>query len=263
MIYKFDVTKDAFKTQWRPRIAATMNSTRIQRPKAVVLVYTSFFSEVKWVANKDRWCGSDQYNLNKECSLDHFELTYDKTRFIESDLVVFHARNMPSLDELKSLLRNRPIPQRWVYALWESPNATPDPTPLNDMFNLTWTYRTDSDIWGPYGRYEKLSPEEIKMNKLATTLKDYSQGKTELVAWMVSNCSPQLRISLVRELKKYIKVDVFGACSSNFGESRFCSGSDTNNCLKKYKFYLSFENALCEDYITEKYWRNLGKSFFL
>ena len=42
--------------------------------------------------------------------------------------------------------------------------------------------------------------EDGKMNEVAT-MTDYTEGKSELVAWMVSNCSPQLRLSFVRELK--------------------------------------------------------------
>lgn len=33
-----------------------------------------------------------------------------------------------------------------------------------------------------------------------------------------------------------------------------------NGCveeIKRYKFYLFFENSLCKDYIIEKYWRNV------
>jgi len=167
---------------------------------------------------------------------------------------------MPSFDVLKSLLKSKPISQRWVYALWESPKATPDTTRLNGLFNTTWTYRTDSDIWGPYGRYERLSQEEIKKNEMANKT-DYTEGKSELVAWMVSNCRSKLRIGFVHELKKYIKVDVFGRCSGKiFHDPRSCSKNrdKTRDCLKKYKFYLSFENALCEDYVTEKYWGHLG-----
>ena len=92
---------------------------------------------------------------------------------------------------------------------------------------------------------------------------DYSQGKTKLVAWLVSNCGSQLRMAFVRELMKYINVDVYGICSSAFGQRLSCSKSDEKDCLKHYKFYLSFENALCKDYITEKYWDHLGKYMLL
>ena len=98
------------------------------------------------------------------------------------------------------------------------------------------------------------------------TVTDYTQGKSELVAWIVSNCGTQLRISFVHELKKYIKVDVFGRCSgNNFGDPRSCSKNrdKTHDCLRQYKFYLAFENRLCEDYITEKYWSHLGKNITL
>ena len=74
----------------------------------------------------------------------------------------------------------------------------------------TWTYSSHWDSWGPYGKYEQLSQEEaVKMNEMATVT-DYTQGKSGLAAWMVSNCGPQLRISLVREMKPYIRFHVIG-----------------------------------------------------
>ena len=251
-ILTFDVQRDL---SWQPwsTLAGQEISPRRQRHKTVVLVYTRFFRNYNWVKNESRCCS------------EHFQLTYEKGRFKESDVVVFHARNMPSFDVLKSLLKSKPISQRWVYALWESPKATPDTTRLNGLFNATWTYRTDSDIWGPYGRYERLSQEDIKKNEMANKT-DYTEGKSELVAWMVSNCRSKLRIGFVHELKKYIKVDVFGRCSGKiFHDPRSCSKhrDKTRDCLKRYKFYLSFENALCEDYVTEKYWGHLGKNVTL
>ena len=121
------------------------------------------------------------------------------------------------------------------------------------MFDLTMTYRADSDFFAPYGNYE-----EIPFTN--TAQEDFSFGKTKLVSWMVSNCGAGLRNSFVRELQKYIPVDVYGSCSGQFGQSRSCDRGETcKDIIKQYKFYLSFENALCEDYITEKYWGHLGK----
>ena len=230
------------------------NSSPLEKSRILILVYTTFWGRRKWVGENREECILDQTS-RKQCPLDKFELTYDRKRFTESDLVIFHATDMPSLEHLKSLSKRRPILQRWVYATMESPNSTPDPMPLNGLFNATWTYRSDSEFSAQYAAYVPLSPEE-KRNKKAA---DFTEGKSELVAWLVSNCGPQLRMSYVRELKKYIKVDVFGSCSRVFGPLRSCSKSDERRCLRKYKFYLSFENTLCKDYITEKYWDHLGK----
>ena len=241
--------------------STTNNSqlTQRERTKTVLLIYTVFFGTAEWIRDRDK-CGFENkfvFAANK-CLSGDFELTYDKQRFEESDLVVFHARNMPSVDHLRTLLKNRSTSQRWVYAVWESPFATPNLAPLNGLFNSTWTYRSDSDFWSPYGSYEELSEQE-KINEIKN-IQDYSQGKTELAAWMVSNCGAQPRMAFAETLKKYIKFDVFGRCSGKFGQPKGCG--NLTACLKTFKFYLAFENALCEDYITEKYWGRLGKTLF-
>lgn len=42
--------------------------------------------------------------------------------------------------------------------------------------------------------------------------KDYSQGKTKKVAWFVSNCGTlNKREDYVKELSKYIDVDIYGS----------------------------------------------------
>jgi len=58
-----------------------------------------------------------------------------------------------------------------------------------------------------------------------------------------------------QELSKHIQVDIYGSCGS-FS----CSKLDEDSCFKlldkDYRFYLSFENSNCKDYITEKFWQN-------
>jgi alpha-1,3-fucosyltransferase len=54
-------------------------------------------------------------------------------------------------------------------------------------------------------------------------------------------------------MQKYINVDVYGKCGN-----LTCTGKDGFEALAgKYKFYLAFENALCPDYVTEKFFRAL------
>ena len=161
----FLIQQDTFEKQWRIKRLAfgNYNSTREKTSRTLVLVYTiSFRKERKWIHDGE-WCSMKHRRL-KRCPMNEFEVTYDKQRFMDSDLVVFHARDIPRSDHLNTLLKSRPASQRWVFALWESPKKSPDTTPFNGLFNLTWTYRRDSDIWSPYGTTSN-SVREIRQLK--------------------------------------------------------------------------------------------------
>ena len=229
--------------------------------KILLLIYNEFSGEKRWFRfNED--CSLHVLvprRSSKPCVKDKFEVTYDKQRIDESDFVLVHgtSRKLPNLDHLKTMRRQKPSSQLWIYFSMESPISMPKRDSRrygDDMFHLTFTYRVDSDFWAPYASYE-----EIQFVNLSH--QDFSAGKDKLVAWTVSNCRAQIRNVFVRELQKYIAVDVFGRCSGEFEKStRSCPRDETcKSILKQYKFYLSFENTLCEDYITEKYWNHLGK----
>ena len=53
-------------------------------------------------------------------------------------------------------------------------------------------------------------------------------------------------------MKKLVDVDIYGKC----GKLK-CSRTNETECYlqveQNYKFYLSFENSVCEDYVTEKF----------
>lgn len=72
----------------------------------------------------------------------------------------------------------------------------------------------------------------------------------------MSNCiAKNNRSAVATELQKYIPVDIFGACGT-----KVCPRQTENACFdmlqKEYKFYLSFENSNCRDYLTEKLFTN-------
>ena len=76
------------------------------------------------------------------------------------------------------------------------------------------------------------------------------KNKTKEGAWSVTHCQTvSLREVLAQKLTKYIGLDLFGNCGPFKCETNqlVCS-----NFEPTYKFYFSFENSLCDDYVSEK-----------
>ncbi|TNN07845.1 Glycoprotein 3-alpha-L-fucosyltransferase A isoform 2 [Schistosoma japonicum] len=168
-----------------------------------------------------------------------------------ADLVIFESHPPDKT--------NIPTNQSWLLYHIESPQNFPF-TDSKDRINFTATYTIDSTIVTPYYKYVTFADVELKdSSKRIKLLEDYSVGKTKLVAWFVSNCagiSPRLKYA--KELQKYIQVDIYGMC----GDLSCSRGySKCFNLLKTdYKFYLSFENSICQDYISEKFFENALKN---
>ena len=86
-------------------------------------------------------------------------------------------------------------------------------------------------------------------------------NRTRSVAWVANNCEkPGKRERYVKELQRYIDVDIYGSC----GNATLCSANETDfdACFEQkipleYKFYLAFEENFCQDYVTDRLYRGL------
>ncbi|KAK6195181.1 hypothetical protein SNE40_000658 [Patella caerulea] len=165
---------------------------------------------------------------------------------INSDILIFDGDS----------LAGNPPPRRdsnqvWVFREMESPDITFSQQWLKpswqNKFNRTFTYRVDSDQFTPYGFY-RLRKEPLKKNITAIM-----KLKSKLVSIFSSNCGvPSEREKYINLLRKYIPVDFYGRCGNlTCKKSHDCFISNA----KIYKFYLSFENSLCKDYVSEKFFR--------
>ncbi|XP_013408126.1 glycoprotein 3-alpha-L-fucosyltransferase A-like [Lingula anatina] len=179
------------------------------------------------------------------CKVDNCIYTEKKSLADKSDAIVFIGRSLGS--------KPQKLPhQRWIWVTLESScytEAAETGGVWAGMFNWTISFRRDSTFFLPYG-YAKKRSTPITKNFTKIALK-----KTKKVAWMVSDCGTRgQRERYASELKKYISVDVYGAC----GPFK-CSKRDNEKCLDNisndYKFYLSFENSISTDYVTEKFWK--------
>uniref|UniRef100_A0A5S6QG94 Fucosyltransferase n=1 Tax=Trichuris muris TaxID=70415 RepID=A0A5S6QG94_TRIMR len=176
-------------------------------------------------------------SLFDECPINNCRASFDTNDMEKANAILF--RNSPPH------MPNRRPDQILIFSSLEAPPHTTAKNFVNTV-NWTATYRRDSDIVTPYGKLVKTATQEEVIVNLTI--------KTRLAAWFVSNCYTNSRREYyVSALEQHMPVDKYGHC----GNKR-CKKSDPNcwNLLRKYKFYIAFENARCQDYITEKLFEN-------
>ncbi|CAF0842145.1 unnamed protein product [Rotaria sordida] len=138
---------------------------------------------------------------------------------------------------------------------------------IMNMFNHTATFKRHSDE--PLTTQWLASIDDLLDQTYVIDVQEKTQlQKTENLApiiYIQSDCNtPSDRDLYIKELMNYIQIDSYGSCLHNKDLPENLRNSletmEHNEILKlvgKYKFALAFENAICTDYITEKFWRPL------
>jgi len=186
--------------------------------------------------------------VNLNCPIVNCELTNNRSKLNESQLVLFHLRN-----EIDHFPIRANLDQRFVHVIYESPVHCHLCNKFGNQFNLSATYTSDSDYTSLYltdsGLYWTLTNENYDQIDVYST-----KDSNHFAAALISNCnSKNLRDEYIRELNSFVNVTTYGACGLK------CPvGLNCNEMIgKKYKFYLAFENSMCRDYITEKFFNML------
>ena len=171
--------------------------------------------------------------------------------------------------------RYRSKKQFWVIYYREAPSRFPAKRSHNGKFNLVMSYhRKGGDMYAPYLMTYKIDGtakqipnvkgplvDNIPRRQITCLTKQNDTGTSRVtsVLWYSSNCRAKQRVLYVTKLSKYaIRVDHFGKCGKRDPCSKQRNGECLSQIARKYKFYLSFENSVCQDYITGK-----GASIFL
>ncbi len=134
------------------------------------------------------------------------------------------------------------------------------------LFNYTATFRRHSDYpltstSLPSLEYLKTKPTHTLHQKNSFRIDDGLAA----ILYVQSHCDVASdRDRYVRELAKFIQIDSVGACEHNKDIEPHLrdpvmamEDHDFFQYIAKYKFHLAFENAVCEDYMTEKLYRPL------
>ncbi|XP_053318980.1 alpha-(1,3)-fucosyltransferase 10 [Spea bombifrons] len=163
-----------------------------------------------------------------------------------------------------------PLPRRsyheWALFHEESPknNYKLFHEPAITLFNHTATFNRHSHL--PLTTQYLESLQSLKSLEYFVTVENKNTLRKRLapLVYVQSDCDPPSdRDSYVAELIKYIAVDSYGECLHNQDLPEHLSNPSSMEhtafytILAQYKFILAFENAVCDDYITEKLWRPL------
>lgn len=133
-------------------------------------------------------------------------------------------------------------------------------------FNYSSTYSRHSDIPFPLQWTQSLDSITSKKYYIDTVKKNNFLKEISPILYLQSHCLTSTERDLyVQELMRYQAIDSFGACLNNreiplnlrrdsFYMEKLYS-EDVLKFIARYKFMIAIENAVCEDYVTEKFWR--------
>ncbi|XP_035009503.1 alpha-(1,3)-fucosyltransferase 4-like [Hippoglossus stenolepis] len=183
-------------------------------------------------------------------------LTDDRSAYPQADAVIVHHREV-AIGSAELPPEPRPSAQKWIWMNYESPAHTPALWRFEGLFNLTMSYRADSDIFLPYGYLIPRVPKtKMIQNRFTHPLNKPSNAhlrRPRLLAWVISNWSEaQARVAFYYKLRRYIHVDVYGHAGRPVPNDG--GVGSLAHLVGHYQFYLALENSQHTDYITEKLW---------
>ncbi|XP_053611794.1 alpha-(1,3)-fucosyltransferase C-like [Plodia interpunctella] len=212
--------------------------------------------------------GSSKF-IELKCPYQNCHVTDDRKYFpnvSDFDALVFCGRQAIKFPR-SDLPQERSPSQKYIFAMTEpAPMFMSCNDLLEDLFNWTWTYKLSSDIRFSYIVIYDLNgrevgpkanmnwPMEMKPIQDETT-KAILDGKSKAATWIVSRCATlskrEIFVEKMRpELSKLnLTLDVYGRC----GDLGPVEDGVSKELIKRdYYFYLSFENSLAWDYVSEK-----------
>ncbi|KAK7930570.1 hypothetical protein WMY93_006965 [Mugilogobius chulae] len=222
--HRSDTAFPSFGLFFQPSWKIHANSSFLQSPNDTLLLI---------------WTWPFGNKFDKDCTvfgIDKCYLTDNRSLYPAANGVFFHYRDVQQhLQELSKI--QRPLFQKWVWVNMESPANTPRLPLLNNLFNVTCSYRRDSSVQVPYGYVLPHNNSDVQI-----------PTKDKLVCWIVSNWNKQFRrVQYYEELKNHVEINTYGRA---FGSP--LSDQTYRDVVSSCKFYLAFENSVSKDYITEK-----------
>ena len=210
-------------------------------------------------------------------------ITTDFSRLAQSSAVVYNAADMPSQEHVENIKTNGKIKRVFLSGL--TPLRTKfQPKDFNNFFDLSITYKSESNIRIPYWPNDGLlphmyrpRPEKAATNLTKNALLDLEDeikhyftrsGKEAFMAATITNCEdghyPNLYMAKLQDegLIYTYSLSDNKTCLKRMKETKRlpCHGELSDDCVKHFetfKFIVLPDDDLCKDYTTRKYWTSI------
>ena len=197
------------------------------------------------------------YHCPSGCSV---RITTDKAEASTADALIWYSNHVE--DGYAVPARSHPH-QKYIIFLHQ---------PLSQNLFLT-----SNRSWPELGGRTTASQFDwlLSYHKLSDILYTYSRGSAETfapppvnlstrnlfapVSWAARKCQDRPRIRFVEDFMRHVEVDSFGDCLHTRDWPTGMSYPMQYDHLANYKFYLALEAAVCEDYVSERYWLALER----
>lgn len=196
--------------------------------------------------------------LPKDTPPQGVEISVDRSRLAEADVVVFHLPEcrqdriiVKSEWDWRLVFEKRPG-QRWVGWSMECEEHYPLMRNIRFMrhFDVTMTYRLTSDVPVTY-----IVPD-VMVEAFHTPPRP--KHEPSLVASFISSRADRSgRQAYLKELARHVAIDSYGTLMRNRMLRDDRGVSSKLATIAHYHFTIAFENACSEDYVTEKFFEPL------
>jgi len=182
----------------------------------------------------------------------NYIITTDRKYYSQACAVVFHLPDLfQNMEDDLEKLDN----QLWVAWNMECDENYPwmKDQEIKDLFDIRMDYRQDADIVCSYMDAMCSEHAETYKEKFLDA-KEILEKENKVCMIISSAVNKSKRIEYLQELMQYIEIDSYGELFNN-KKIQNDKGRETKlELYSKYKFIIAFENAMGDDYVTEKFY---------
>lgn len=196
----------------------------------------------------DTWHSLSYFSDDKDST---YVVSRSRQDLKSADVIVV-SLPVATIDDLINLRERTSPTQKIIGFCREAKSHTPllQDTRLAELCDALMTYELSSDIPVPY-----VSNTEFKHPHNLQPV-EFRRG-TLISAWISSPDEMSGRTQLLEELMSCLPIDSYGRIQKNASLDHDLGEVTKLGTIASYRFTLAFENAVCDDYVTEKFFQPL------